>query len=64
MWKSLMRAMLEGFAMSDPVCYTYYLDWKREGERQLEARPSCAPSRREILSPIDGASRAHQEISA
>jgi hypothetical protein len=64
MWKSLMRAVLEAFAMSDPVCYTDYMDWKREAERQNDVRPYRASSRQEILRPIDGGSRAREEISA
>ena len=64
MWKSLMRAVLEAFAMSDPVCYMHYLDWKREAERQNDIRPNRASSRQEILPPIDRASRARKEVSA
>lgn len=66
MWKSVRRALLEAFAMSDPVCYMHYLNWKREfeGEGEDEPRPYSAPSRRELLLPVEGASRARKEISA
>jgi hypothetical protein len=64
MWKSLIRALLEAFAMSDPVCYMHYLDWKREAERENDVRPFQASTRQEILRPIDGGSRAREEISA
>ncbi len=64
MWKSLMRAALEAFAMSDPVCYMHYLDWKREAQGQAAASPPHAQSRQEILPPIDRAVRAYKEISA
>jgi hypothetical protein len=63
MWKSLMRALLEGLVMSDPVCYMHYLDAKREAERHDEARPYRAP-RPDMPRPVEGASRARKEISA
>ncbi len=63
MWKSLMRAALETFAMSDPVCYMHYLDWKREAELRGEARPYHAPSRQEMLRPMGGVPRPRKEVS-
>jgi len=58
-----MRGLLEGLAMSDPVCYMHYLNWKREAERDDEAWPHRAP-RPEMLLPVEGASRARKEFSA
>lgn len=61
MWKSLLKAVLEGFAISDPVGYMHYLECKREVERQAEVIPYRAPSHDAALRPVDGSLRRREE---
>lgn len=41
MWKSLLDSVVEAFAMCDPVGYMYYIECKRETQRQAAATTSC-----------------------
>ncbi|HVS49850.1 MAG TPA: hypothetical protein VHJ99_13245 [Candidatus Dormibacteraeota bacterium] len=61
MWKSLLKAVVEGFAISDPVGYMHYLECKRATERQAEVIPYRAPSRDAALRPVDGSLRSREE---
>ncbi len=39
MWKSFLNAVVEAFAMFDPVAYTHYIECKREAARQAAVTP-------------------------
>ena len=41
MWKSFLDALVEAFAMCDPVAYMHYIECKRETQRQAPATASC-----------------------
>ena len=41
MWKSFLDALVEAFAMCDPVAYMYYIECKRETQRQAAAAAPC-----------------------
>ena len=70
-WKSILNAVLEGFAMGDPVAYIYYMEYKQmaareaelEGDRQAEEMRYRA-SRRYAFRPIDGSLGRAEETLA
>lgn len=45
MWRSFLDALAEGFAMTDPFAYSYYVACKR----QADVKPE--PSRRTEITP-------------
>jgi hypothetical protein len=49
MWKLFLNAVLEAFAMSDPVAYMYYIENKREAERQA----ALTPHRESVQGHVD-----------
>jgi hypothetical protein len=45
MWTKVLEALLEGFAMTDPAAYMFYLLARRETERQAERQADTAQNR-------------------
>jgi len=45
MWKSFLNAVVEAFAMFDPVAYMHYIECKREAARQQPSRRPATASK-------------------
>ena len=64
MWKSFLNAMIESFAMLDPVAYMHYLDCKRMSEPEPEISQDYEPNRRSVLRTLGALSQVREEFLA
>jgi hypothetical protein len=64
MWKKVLNALLESFAMTDPVACMYLMAARRQAELEAEATPYAAPTRYLTYRPIDSSLGRREGTSA